>query len=73
LWVTLANGENPFISIVRSQAAIVGNEPGRQRMTTQEQKRRDCSGSMNPDTNVGGNVATINEMSDDQKTMFLYS
>ncbi|MGQ7276335.1 hypothetical protein [Marinobacter sp. V034] len=32
-----------------------------------------CSGSMIPDTNVGGNIATINEVSDDQKTTFLYS
>ncbi|MDF0752730.1 hypothetical protein NLU14_21100, partial [Marinobacter sp. 71-i] len=25
-----------------------------------------CSGSMIPDTNVGGNITTINEVSDDQ-------
>jgi len=33
----------------------------------------DCSGSMIPDTNVGGKIATISEVSDDQKTTFLYS
>ncbi|TBW52573.1 hypothetical protein EZI54_16155 [Marinobacter halodurans] len=32
-----------------------------------------CSGPMIPDTNVGGKIATINEVSDDQKTTFLYS
>ncbi|MAO11684.1 MAG: hypothetical protein CMG82_00005 [Marinobacter sp.] len=32
-----------------------------------------CSGSMIPDTNVGGKIATISEVSDDQKTTFLYS
>ena len=32
-----------------------------------------CSGSMIPDTNVGGKIATKNEVSDDQKTTFLYS
>ena len=32
-----------------------------------------CSGSMIPDTNVGSKIATINEVSDDQKTTFLYS
>jgi len=33
----------------------------------------DCSGSMIPDTNVGGNIATINEVSDDQKATFFFS
>jgi len=33
----------------------------------------ECSGSMIPDTNVGGKIATISEVSDDQKTTFLYS
>ncbi len=32
-----------------------------------------CSGLMNPDTNVGGKVTTLIEVSDDQKTTFLYS
>ena len=32
-----------------------------------------CSGSMIPDTNVGGNIATINEVSDDQKATFFFS
>jgi hypothetical protein len=32
----------------------------------------ECSGSMIPDTNVGGNIATINEVSDDQKTTFFF-
>ena len=27
-----------------------------------------CSGSMIPDTNVGGNIAAISEVSDDQET-----
>jgi len=27
---------------------------------------------MIPDTNVGGNIATINEVSDEQKTMIFY-
>ena len=31
-----------------------------------------CSGSMIPDTNVGGNIATINEVSDDQKATFFF-
>ena len=33
----------------------------------------DCSGSMIPDTNVGGKIATINEVSDDQKATFFFS
>jgi hypothetical protein len=37
------------------------------------QSRRGCSGSMIPDTNVGGNIATINEVSDDQKATFFFS
>lgn len=32
-----------------------------------------CSGSMIPDTNVGGKIATINEVSDDQKATFFFS
>ncbi len=32
-----------------------------------------CSGSMILDTSVGGKITTINEVSDDQKTTFLYS
>ncbi|MEP1267703.1 MAG: hypothetical protein ABJL07_12920, partial [Marinobacter sp.] len=32
-----------------------------------------CSGSMIPDTNVGGNIATISEVSDDQKTTIFYT
>jgi len=32
-----------------------------------------CSGSMIPDTNVGGNITTINEVSDDQKATFFFS
>ncbi|WP_172962420.1 hypothetical protein [Hydrocarboniclastica marina] len=32
-----------------------------------------CSGSMIPDTNVGGNIATINEVSDDQKATIFFS
>jgi hypothetical protein len=36
-------------------------------------KRVACSGSMIPDTNVGGNIATINEVSDDQKATFFFS
>jgi hypothetical protein len=32
-----------------------------------------CNGSMIPDTNVGGNIATINEVSDDQKATFFFS
>ena len=32
-----------------------------------------CSGSMIPDTNVGGNIATINEVSDDQETTIFYA
>jgi len=35
--------------------------------------RHPCSGSMIPDTNVGGNIATINEVSDDQKATFFFS
>jgi len=33
----------------------------------------DCSGSMIPDTNVGGNIATISEVSDDQETTNFYA
>ena len=33
----------------------------------------ECSGSMIPDTNVGGNIATISEVSDDQKTTIFYT
>jgi hypothetical protein len=36
-------------------------------------KKTACSGSMIPDTNVGGNIATINEVSDDQKATFFFS
>jgi len=32
-----------------------------------------CSGLMNPDTNIGGKVTTLIEVPDDQKTTFLYS
>lgn len=32
-----------------------------------------CSGSIKPDTNVGGNIATINEVSDDQETTIFYA
>lgn len=32
-----------------------------------------CSGSMIPDTNVGGNIATINEGADDQGMTFFFS
>jgi hypothetical protein len=32
-----------------------------------------CSGSMILDTNVGGKIATINEVSDDQKATFFFS
>ena len=32
-----------------------------------------CSGSMIPDTNVGGKIAIINEVSDDQKATFFFS
>jgi len=32
-----------------------------------------CSGSMIPDANVGGKIATINEVSDDQKATFFFS
>ena len=32
-----------------------------------------CSGSMSLDTNVGGNIATINEVSDDHKARFFFS
>ena len=28
----------------------------------------DCSGSMIPDTNQGGNITALSEVSDDQKT-----
>jgi hypothetical protein len=31
-----------------------------------------CSGSMIPDTNVGGNIATTNEVLDDQETTIFY-
>jgi glycosyltransferase involved in cell wall biosynthesis len=40
LWVTLAESENPLVSVATGNTAIVGKEPGRQRMTTQEEKRR---------------------------------
>jgi len=40
LWVTLAESENPLVSVTTVNQAIVGTEPGRQRMTTQEEKRR---------------------------------
>ncbi len=36
-------------------------------------RNRNCSGSMIPDTNVGGKIATINEVSDDQKATFFFS
>jgi len=32
-----------------------------------------CSGSMIPDTNQGGNIAILNEVSDDQKTTFFFA
>lgn len=32
-----------------------------------------CSGSMIPDTNVGGKIAGINEVPGDQKATFFYS
>jgi hypothetical protein len=32
-----------------------------------------CSGSMIPDTNVGGNIAAISEVSDDQETTIFYA
>ncbi|MBQ0832283.1 hypothetical protein [Marinobacter sp.] len=35
------------------------------------QSSKKCSGSMIPDTNVGGNIATINEVSDDDIDQFL--
>jgi hypothetical protein len=38
-----------------------------------KQIRMPCSGSMILDTNVGGNIATINEVSDDQKATFFFS
>ncbi len=34
---------------------------------------RHCSGSMIPDTNVGGKITTINEVSDDKKATFFFS
>ena len=36
-------------------------------------QNRYCSGSMNAETNVGGHIATINEVSDDQKATFFFS
>jgi len=33
----------------------------------------DCSGSIKPDTNVGGNIATISEVSDDQETTYFFA
>ena len=32
-----------------------------------------CSGSIKPDTNVGGNIATISEVSDDQETTYFFA
>ncbi len=32
-----------------------------------------CSGSIKPDTNVGGNIATRSEVSDDQETTYFFS
>ena len=32
-----------------------------------------CSGSMIPDTNIGGNIAAISEVSDDQETTIFYA
>jgi hypothetical protein len=32
-----------------------------------------CSGSMIPDTHQGGNIAILNEVSDDQKTTFFFA
>jgi hypothetical protein len=32
-----------------------------------------CSGLMIPDTNVGGNIAATNEVSDDRKTAIFYA
>ena len=32
-----------------------------------------CSGSMIPDTKVGGKIATIDEVPDDQKATFFFS
>ena len=40
---------------------------------SQPRHSKNCSGSMIPDTNVGGKIATINEVSDDKKATFLYS
>jgi hypothetical protein len=36
-------------------------------------KVEDCSGSMIPDTHQGGNIAILNEVSDDQKTTFFFA
>ncbi|WP_404416184.1 methyl-accepting chemotaxis protein [Marinospirillum sp.] len=35
--------------------------------------RKPCSGSMIPDTKVGGNITTLNEVSDDHETTFIFS
>jgi len=35
-------------------------------------KRTVCSGSINPDTNLGGNLATVNEVFNDQQTSIIY-
>ena len=32
-----------------------------------------CSGSIIPDTNVGGKVTTLSEVPDDQKATFIFS
>ncbi|AZT86094.1 hypothetical protein EHN06_20990 (plasmid) [Marinobacter sp. NP-4(2019)] len=42
-------------------------------LTKRTERKKKCSGSMIPDTNVGGNIATINEVSDDQKATFFFS
>ena len=31
-----------------------------------------CSGSINPDTNLGGNLATVNEVFNGQQTSIIY-
>jgi hypothetical protein len=36
-------------------------------------KKGICSGSMIPDTHQGGNIAILNEVSDDQKTTFFFA
>jgi len=66
--ISLANG-----AYIINDVRLLSNPLVKVASSRQKEENEECSGLMNPDTNIGGKVTTLIEVPDDQKTTFLYS